>query len=149
MARVHFVKSAGKDYPEAGIKKGESYYWWRFFHQPKRISKTRPKPSQTTPNEAVSQVLALIERLEEFDEINWSEDDRDELVGQLEEIRDAEQDKFDNLPENFQYGQVGSALEERIGLIDQWIDDLGSIDFECSETEELPIYQAMASIPSF
>lgn len=150
MAQVHFVKSAMKDYPEAGIQKGESYYWWRFYRESKRRSKTRPKPSQTTPNETISNVLALVEGLEEWGEGTWSEGDRDELVGQLESIRDAEQEKFDNLPENFQYGQVGSEIEERISTIDQWIDDLGSIDFEEDDvTADPPIYQALSTSPSF
>lgn len=30
MARLHFVKSARKDNPSAEVKKGESYYWWKF-----------------------------------------------------------------------------------------------------------------------
>lgn len=149
MAQVHFVKSAMKDYPEAGIQKGESYYWWRFFRQRKQMSKTRPKPSQTTPNETEREVLALVESLEEYADVAWSEDDRYELVSQLESIRDAEQDKFDNLPENFQYGQVGSEIEERISTIDQWIDDLGSIDFEAENEDETPWQQAMNTSPSF
>lgn len=148
MTRVHFVQSAMKDYPEAGIKKGESYYWWCFFRQRKQMSKTRPKPSQVTPNETISSVLALVEDLEGCEE-SWSEDDRDELVNQLESIRDEEQEKFDNLPEGFQQGQTGMDIEDRISTIDQWIDDLGSIDFEAENEDETPWQQAMSTAPSF
>ncbi len=42
MAKATFVKKAQKDYPEFGIKKGDSYWHWAFAFGPKYKSKTQP-----------------------------------------------------------------------------------------------------------
>lgn len=47
MPRVHHVKAL-KDYPEAGIKKGDMYCHWAFFRGPKQLSKIPPRRSQIT-----------------------------------------------------------------------------------------------------
>lgn len=144
MSRLHFVKAAAKNYPEAGIAKGDSYYWWQGYRQPRRLSKERPRPSQVASSEYEQSVLALIEGLEDS-EHSWEEGDRDELVGELESIRDQEQDKFDNMPEGFQQGEVGMKIEERISVLDEWISELGNIDFEGENEDETPWQQAMSS----
>jgi hypothetical protein len=51
MARAHFVKKARKAIPGTDIKKGDSYYWWKFRFGGKRTSKTAPKASQLTQSE--------------------------------------------------------------------------------------------------
>jgi len=61
MPKVHFVKKARKANKEAGIKKGDSYYWWKFRNGGKRTSKTRPKPSQLTQSEYLSTVYGMQE----------------------------------------------------------------------------------------
>ncbi|MGK2884379.1 MAG: hypothetical protein ACSLE8_06320 [Rhodococcus sp. (in: high G+C Gram-positive bacteria)] len=35
MARVHTVK-ASKDYPDKGIAKGQTYFYWQLFKRPKQ-----------------------------------------------------------------------------------------------------------------
>lgn len=135
MARVHFVKKAMKDYPEIGVKKGESYYWWQHFRQHKQMSKERPPQSRTAGSEYARSVFALVEELETW-QGEWTESDRDELVGSLEEIRDQEQDKYDNMPEGLQQGDTGMLLEDRVAALDEWISELENIDFEEQEEEE-------------
>lgn len=54
MPQVHVVKSARKDYPECGIKKGDAYYWWSFRYGGQRKSKEYPRQSQLTSNNALS-----------------------------------------------------------------------------------------------
>jgi len=49
MPRVHFVKHARKD--NDLVKKGESYYWWKFRFTGKCMSKTPPRKSQLTESE--------------------------------------------------------------------------------------------------
>lgn len=40
------------------------------------------------------------------------------LLAEIEEVRDEEQDCFDNMPESFQAGEKGSAAEEAIGYLE-------------------------------
>lgn len=57
-----------------------------------------------------------------------------ELIAQakdiLDEVKDEEQEAFDNLPENFQYGERGEQMEEYISDIEEAFDNL-------EEAEEL------------
>lgn len=143
MSQLHFVKAAAKNYPQANIAKGESYYWWQGYRQPRQMSKERPKPSQIASSEYERSVLSLVEGLEES--VDWDEGDRDQLVSELEAIRDEEQDKFDNLPEGFQTGDTGVKIEERISALDEWISELESIDFDADNEDETPFEKAVNS----
>ena len=51
MPKLHFVKKARKAIRDSGIRKGDSYYWWKFRRGGKRVSKTRPRRSQLTQSE--------------------------------------------------------------------------------------------------
>lgn len=57
-----------------------------------------------------------------------------ELIAQakdiLDEVKGEEQEAFDNLPENFQYGERGEQMEEYISDIEEAFDNL-------EEAEEL------------
>lgn len=44
----------------------------------------------------------------------------------METIRDTQQEKFDNLPEGFQTGSRGEAMEERISCFEDIYDNLES-----------------------
>lgn len=147
MTKVNFVKAAAKDYPQDGISKGESYYWWQHYRQSRRLSKTKPKPSEVASSEYERTLLALVENLNESDGSSWGEDDRDDLVSQLEDLRDAEQGKFDNMPEGFQQGDVGMQIEEHISTLDDWIGELQNIDFEEETPNETPLEQALSTAP--
>lgn len=46
--------------------------------------------------------------------------------GMLEEIRDDEQDYFDNIPENLQCSEMAEASEEAIDAMDEAIESLES-----------------------
>jgi len=90
MARANFVKAAAKDYPEQGIKKGDSYYWWKFRHGGKRYSKTMPKQSQLTQSEFLSGVWSVEETLAELSmptDLSPADDSQEER----ERIEEAEQ----------------------------------------------------------
>lgn len=148
MSRVHHVKAAAKDYPQAGIKKGEPYYWWKNYRQSKQRSKERPKPSQVASSDYARSVLSLVEGLEAWGKDPWTADDRDSLVSELEQIRDEEQDKLDNLPEGLQQGDTGMMLEQRVSDLDEWISELESLEFAEDNDygeEETPLEQALSS----
>ena len=134
MAKVNFVKSARKDIEHAGIKKGESYYWWqanRFTG--KQYSKTQPKPSQTASTDFERTIFSLQERIdadEFFTSAESAVDDISEITSEIESMRDEEQEKLDNMPEGFQQGPTGERIQERIDQAEQIISELESIDVD-------------------
>jgi len=129
-ARSHFVKKARRDYPEAEIKRGESYYWWKFnFSRMIHRSKTAPKRSQLIQSPFLSQMADIDDRINGISFDNW-ESDRDDIVSELESLRDECQEKFDNIPEQLQEANVGSLLSERVENLDSMISDLEGIDIE-------------------
>lgn len=124
MARVH-ERKARKDYPAQGIKKGDTYYTWKtrvtvgksYMGQVHR-SLTRPL---TTSSSAYEQALAEIDKA--FDSVEDAEGLR-EIAGQIRDLGEEEQGKFDNMPEGLQQGDTGQMLEERASNCSQWADDV-------------------------
>ncbi|MFA5130283.1 MAG: hypothetical protein WC477_05215 [Patescibacteria group bacterium] len=55
----------------------------------------------------------------------------------METIRDTQQEKFDNLPEGFQMGTKGKAMEERIGYFEEVCDSLESAEEAISNVMEV------------
>lgn len=60
-------------------------------------------------------------------------DHLDALRITLEELRDEEQDSFDALPEGFQTGERGEAMESAISSMEEALDN---IDYAISSIEE-------------
>lgn len=58
------------------------------------------------------------------------EDTPQSIADELSTIRDDLQDRYDNLPENFQYSENGEMMQERIDNLDSAISDLENIDYE-------------------
>lgn len=48
----------------------------------------------------------------------------------LEEVRDEEQEAFDNLPESIQASEKGQAMDETVSAIQDLADELENIDFD-------------------
>lgn len=114
------------------IHKGESYWTWCFMHQTPRYSKTKPRPSQLTNSSFLSSYYGIQEQVEDFapsraDEIQEFIDD---VISQLEELRDECQDSLDNMPESLQYSSNGELLQERIDECDNLISEFEGIDTE-------------------
>jgi len=53
---------------------------------------------------------------------------RDEALALLEEVRDGEQDAFDNMPPSFQEGERGAAMQETLSALDDVIGTLEDLD---------------------
>src|SRR5262249_15264378 len=70
------------------------------------------------------------------------EDARSDFASELENIRDEQSDKLNNMPEGLQQGSTGELLQERYDGLDGVISDLQGVDipddgdFEQKETEE-------------
>lgn len=137
MPKVNFVKAARKAYPDYGIEKGDSYYWWKRYKGPKQYSKTRPSRQQLTSSEFLIQVYDLQDMvLPEFDhlvDINTVQEFIDSLVSHLEIIRDEQEDKLNNMPESLHSSPTGELLQERYELCDYAISELEGIDTTLEE----------------
>jgi hypothetical protein len=130
MPRVNFVKAAAKD--NSLVKKGESYYWWKFRFGGKHMSLTPPKPSQLTQSPYTSGVLALQEMVDEFplSEVADLEMLRDDVDSQLDEIKSTVEDSLSNMPDGLQQGETGSMMQERIDACDNAQSDAQSLDVD-------------------
>lgn len=126
MPRVHHVEKARKDNPVC--KKGESYYHWQLFKQPKQYSLTYPRASQLTGSEFLSAVYQTAENVGDWttDPKASDEDNLEALKSLVEEARDLYeewagecQERFDNMPEGLQQGDTGMLLEGRVGSCEE------------------------------
>lgn len=126
MPRVH-LRKARKDYPSAGIAKGDEYYTWRIkltYGGQTYRSKTRPRPSQLTNSEWFGALGDL-----EYDGFDGVED-ADGLRGIAEQIRElgeGQREKFDNMPEGLQQGDTGQMLEQRADAAESAADEIDQI----------------------
>lgn len=137
MARPTFVQKARKDIPQAGVKKGESYYWWSFFRGGKFYSKTPPKPSQLTNSEFLSQFYAIQERIAELEANEDLGGVIEELASDLNTMADECRDKHGNLPDGLQEGPTGQLLEARADACESAAGDLENIDCDLPSDEDL------------
>jgi hypothetical protein len=132
MPRLHYVKKARKDNP--AVKAGEPYYWWKHAWSAKQYSKTRPRPSQLTQSEFLSEYLSMGEDFEEAVNaavsIGELRDARQELLDRIEELRDETQGRLDNMPEPLQEADTGQMMQERIDGLEGWQSDLEAVDLD-------------------
>jgi hypothetical protein len=112
MARANFVAKARKDNPVA--KRGESYWWWKFRHGPKRYSKDRPRPSQLTQSEFLSQAYEIEERAADLDfEDETVVDQIREMCDDIQALGEECEERRENMPESLQDSDTGQLLEQR------------------------------------
>ena len=130
MPRVH-KRKARKDYP--GIKKGDAYYYTKLRTSYGGIVKrslTPFRPSQLTQSDFYGTWYATQEALE--DTPDFGADDISNAADEIRNLGQDCQDKYDNLPENFQYTETGELLENRAQECDRIADEL---DNQVSEME--------------
>ena len=147
MTRVHHVNKARKSPGKCGrcdhrIKKGFPYKWWKFRRSGKYIRcadpACAPKPKDLTQSEFWSAVFGIQE--ERF-ELNTSIEDlesaRDNVVGELENLRDEQEDKRSNMPEGLQEGDTGNLLQERFDALEEAVINLQNVDISYDPPEEV------------
>jgi PAS domain-containing protein len=135
MPRVH-KRTAAKDYPKSGIKKGDVYYYTKLKLQRGGIEKRslKPfKPSELTTSPFKSGFLAVGER--------WDESGKgvDDIRAAADAIRDLGGDvraSFDNMPEGLQQGDTGQMLETRADGCDEKADELDGLADELDDLED-------------
>lgn len=138
MPKVHQVK-AGKDYPEAGIKKGDTYYWWQNYRGPVKRSLTRPKRQQLTNDQHLIDAYDIDDEIKNANAESLSalEEMRDDWVNRIESIMEDVDSVRSNLPEQFQEnGPVAERLQEKYDTLESWKSELENMDFESEEERE-------------
>ena len=88
---------------------------------------------QLTQSEFLSTVYELRERIEAFTTDNL-EGEVQEVIDEINTLKDETEDKLNNMPEQLQYGQTGELLQSRIDELDSWISELESVDLEIDES---------------
>jgi hypothetical protein len=113
MPKVIFVKKAQKDIPGTNIKKGDSYYWWKFRFGGKRTSKTYPKRSQLTQSDFLQRIYEIEDQLSgaSFSEPKDVETFIDEINSELS-IDDIDVDDTDLDPEEATEDEVEEAKQK-------------------------------------
>lgn len=136
MPRVHFVKKARKDVKNSDIKKGESYFWWKFNYGAKHVSRTKPKQSQLTQSAFLSQIYDIQDRIEGMATDSDFETEISDIVSELENLRDECEDKRSNMPDQLQDSGSGEILQNRVDSVQEMIDELEGIDKDVEEPNE-------------
>lgn len=122
-------------------KKGETYYYWAFAFSPKQYSLTMPKASQLTQSEFYGTFYAIQENLE--DSVISNEDDfnmvLEEIKSQCEELRDAQEEKRENMisgNQNLENTPVAELLQERYDAMEDVCSELDNCDWEELEFDD-------------
>lgn len=117
------------------VKKGQEYYSWKFRNSPAQISLTYPKPQQLTRSEFMITVYDIQDRLDslaipEGNDASVLESEVEEICSEIETLRDETQEKLDNMPQQLQDADTGQLMQERIEALDEWKNNLESIDYD-------------------
>lgn len=99
-----------------------------------RCCKCGLQPWEVTTSEYQLSVGEIVYRWSENYEPN--EEGRDNIVGELEDIKSELEDRLYNMPEGLQEGDTGLLIQERIDYLESAISDLECIDFEELEEED-------------
>jgi hypothetical protein len=144
MAKV-LKRVARKDYPEQGIKKGDTYY--------KVSLKTGPRSSRTlkslTPFKrwqlTSSDYLQTAYRLVDEDlPAIQSKDDFESFKQSVEDLKQEQEDKLDNMPDQL---KESSIVQERYDELESFTQSLDGMDFDdeddwkASDHDEEETYQ--------
>lgn len=133
MAKVYQQK-ARKEYKcsKCGctIHPGETYFKSQPYGRSEiiRCKDHRPERSELTGSEYYSWLWDLQDHLSDRYDLR-SEEAKDEIYSELENMRDDLQGRLDNMPDSLQYGSTGELLQDRIDSLDSAMSDLGNLDY--------------------
>ena len=134
MPRVTHVKKARKNYKEQGIKKGESYYWWKFRFGSKHMSKTAPKRQQLTQSNFYISLYDLEDRINDLIADDTLSSEVESIIEDIRQLAEEQEENKNNMPEGLQEGDTGQLLDERKDGLESWADELEGVD--CSIDED-------------
>ena len=134
MPRVTFVAKARKAIPDYGIKVGDSYYWWKFRYGGRHVSKTRPRQSQLTQSDYLSQAYSLQEQLEDLEidpeDLSSVTSELSSIADELRNLGSEQADKRSNMPDQLQDSDTGQRLEGREQACEEIAGELENLDIE-------------------
>lgn len=139
MPRVKRVV-ARKDHPLFNISKGELHYYWVLKTGPRSSRTFRqvepPKPAQLTTSEFLQSLYGIMEGFSTISEGS----DCASLAEELETLAEETREKFENMPEGLQQGDIGQLLEERAEACETAAGELTDaeqelLDFENAKAE--------------
>lgn len=140
---------ARKDYPDHGIKKGDTYYKWEFRFGGAHKSKTFPRPSQLTQSK-MSGAYAAQEALEDaLAAATCPNDITSALEACAEEIRSVAEEyeeSLNNMPESLQEGPTGQDIQEKVDGLNEWAD---SFDDMVNEVEQIEASEYREGVDDF
>lgn len=114
---VKFVKKARKTYPEHGVQRGDSYYWWKFRGEARQMSRFYPPRSWLTKSERLARLYttedALPDVIETDDELLPAAQRLTKIARILNEIAAEYERGAANTPERLQYSAHADGLRER------------------------------------
>lgn len=134
MGSITLVKKSRKEYKcrKCGkvIPKGSSYYRGCLNFHPDiiRCTSCRLKSYEVTSSDYVKSVGPIVEDWR--DSYSLTQEGVEEMISDLEEIRDEQQDHLDNMPEGLQEADTGMLLQDRIDSLESAIDELQNVDIE-------------------
>lgn len=138
MPRVNSVKHARKSPGtcckcSTKIKKREPYLWWKFRFGGKYIRCSKPECYPRASDLTQSAFWGAIGDLQarEFaacEDSDALESERDDIISELESLRDEQEEKRGNMPDALQESDTGNLLQERYDALDEAVNELQSAD---------------------
>lgn len=136
MTTLHYVKKARKPIKDAGIEKGDSYYWWQFAFRQKQVSKMHPRRSQYMTQ---SPYLGGIYDIEDAINLLTSDEIKDgcidDIINDINNIRDEAESSLDNIPDQLKEASAGATLQEYIDNLESWASDLEQVGFDNTDDD--------------
>lgn len=134
MGKVAVIKASKKEWKcnKCGsiIEKGQQYYRGEINFGPTiiRCRKCGLQHWEVTTSDFKLRIGEIANTWNE----TYSLDDEgiESLISDLEDIRDDQQDRLDNMPEQLQESSSGELLQERIDMLESVIDELSNIDLD-------------------
>lgn len=125
------------------IEPGQKYFHYSFRYGGKhvRCSKHYPRPSELTQSK-MSGAYAAIEQADDAlgeERKNGNAEDIESILEtcaeEIEGVRDEYQESLDNMPENFQQGQTGEEIQEKIETLEGFADSLRDVVIELPDED--------------
>lgn len=114
------------------ISPGEEYYRFkltRFSQVDYRCMAHKPTRQEQTTSDFMSQLYDIEDAIAAFDATAIDRDFTiEEITGDLEQLRDEQEEKRYNMPDSLQEAPTGEMLQERYDAVQEMIDELEAID---------------------
>lgn len=114
---VLFVRKARKDYPGFGVRRGDSYYWWKFRGEERQMSRCYPPRSWLTRSPRLARLYdtedSLPDLIETDIDIKAAALHLPEMARILDEIAAEYERGAERTPAALQYSTHADGLRER------------------------------------